>query len=337
MIRNFFTILLFLLCISINAQFTFVPSYTWNALNEPKTFSNKLQLSFVRAADGFPNYGTVMAGGGYTTTQDGATFQLYFPYNEALGGVAPKVRLGLYNNGGWSSWETFFTTANANRSDIDWKAKKLTVSDDITAEGRISLRASTAITGDVISLYGNRLDAIYMYGFGLEDGALYAKTPNSHRWYINKNADLGVSSKMELNNTMLYVADKIGIGTKDTKGYALAVAGKIVTEEVKVALRTSWPDYVFGKEYDLPTLEDVAIHIKQKGHLQNIPSAEEVSNVGINLGEMNSKLLQKIEELTLYIIYINKKVNALEVKDSKLSKDNEVLQAKIQNLESKLK
>lgn len=332
--RNFSTILLFLLCVSANAQFTFLPNYTWNAGNEPKTFSNKLQLSFVRSEDGFPNYGTVMAGGTYATTQDGSTFQLYFPYNATFGGVAPKVRLGLYNNGGWSNWETFFTTANANSIDIDWKAKKLTVSDDITAEGRISLRASSVMTGDVISLYGNRLGATNMYGFGLEDGALYAKTANFHRWYINKNADLGVSTKMELNNTMLYVADKIGIGTKDTKGYTLAVAGKIVTEEVKVALRTSWPDYVFEKEYDLPTLEDVAIHIKQKGHLQNIPSAEEVSNEGINLGEMNSRLLQKIEELTLYIIDINRKVNELELKDSKLFKDNEVLKAKIQNLEA---
>lgn len=140
----------------------------------------------------------------------------------------------------------------------------MTLSDDITTDGRITLRASKLSTGDMISLYGNRLNAVDMYGFGLENGALYAKTPNFHRWYIGKNSDLGVSTKMELSNTMLYVADNLGIGTKDTKGYALAVAGKIVSEEVKVALQTSWPDYVFKKEYNLPSLQEVETYIKKK-------------------------------------------------------------------------
>lgn len=307
-------IILILVTISVNAQFSFQPNYAWNALNEPKTFSKKLQLSFVRSDDGFPNYGTVISGGTYSTGQDGSVFQLYFPYGETLGGSVPKVRLGLYNNQGWGSWQTFFTSANANSTDVDWKAKKMTLSDDITTEGRISLRTSSLITGDVISLYGNRLNAVDMYGFGLENGALYAKTVNFHRWYIGKNSDLGISTKMELSNTMLYVADKIGIGTKDSKGYALAVAGKIVSEEVKVALQTSWPDYVFKKEYDLPTLSQVEAYIKKEGHLENIPSEEEVLTNGLNLGEMNAKLLQKIEELTLYSIQQQKEIEALKSK-----------------------
>lgn len=338
--KNYFSVLVFLVSISMNAQFSFEANYAWNALNEPKTFSKKLQLSFVRSEDGFPNYGTVISGGTYSTAQDGSVFQLYFPYGETLGGSVPKVRLGLYNNQGWGSWQTFFTSANANSADIDWKAKKMTLSDDITTEGRISLRASSLLTGDMISLYGNRLNAVDMYGFGIENGALYAKTPNFHRWYIGKNSDLGISTKMELSNTMLYVADKIGIGTKDTKLYALAVAGKIVSEEVKVALQTSWPDYVFKKEYDLPSLMDVEMYIKKEGHLKNIPSEEEVLKNGINLGEMNAKLLQKIEELTLYIIEQQKKNDQQNLEIELLKKENESfrnIMERLSLIEEKLK
>jgi hypothetical protein len=96
----------------------------------------------------------------------------------------------------------------------------------------------------------------------------------------------------------------IGIGTI-TPDSKLAVNGTIHSKEVKVDL-TGWPDYVFKKEYSLPTLEEVEKHIAEKGHLENIPSEEEVLKNGVNLGEMNAKLLQKIEELTLYMIEMKK-------------------------------
>ncbi len=114
----------------------------------------------------------------------------------------------------------------------------------------------------------------------------------------------------------------LGIGTTDTKGYKLAVAGKVVAEEVKVALRASWPDYVFEDIYKLPSLKEVENHIKEKGHLPSIPSSTEVEKDGIQLGEMNAKLLLKIEELTLYMIEQNKKTEQLQ-------KEVEILKKKI--------
>ncbi|MET3021357.1 hypothetical protein [Flavobacterium hydatis] len=96
----------------------------------------------------------------------------------------------------------------------------------------------------------------------------------------------------------------VGIGTS-TPDAKLAVNGTIHSKEVKVDL-FRWPDFVFKKEYNLPTLEEVEKHINTKGHLENIPSEEEALKNGINLGEMNAKLLQKIEELTLYMIEIKK-------------------------------
>lgn len=95
--------------------------------------------------------------------------------------------------------------------------------------------------------------------------------------------------------------------------------GKIVTKEVEVKANV-WADYVFKKDYKLRTLEEVEKHIEQKGHLPNIPSAKEVEKDGINLGEMDARLLEKIEELTLYSIEQNKKLKLQSEKVEKLEK-----------------
>lgn len=113
-------------------------------------------------------------------------------------------------------------------------------------------------------------------------------------------------------------------------GYKLAIAGKTITEEVKVQLQTNWPDYVFEKDYKLPTLTEVEQYINEKGHLKNIPSAKEVKdNGGIELGKMNAKLLEKIEELTLYTIEQEKEIKKL--KEAK--KENNELKERLIKLE----
>ncbi|MCX2680622.1 hypothetical protein OOZ15_11775 [Galbibacter sp. EGI 63066] len=116
---------------------------------------------------------------------------------------------------------------------------------------------------------------------------------------------------------------KIGMNTDHIpNGYVLAVGGKAIAEEVKVVLQTNWSDFVFEKDYDLPTLEEVEQHIKEKGHLKDVPSAKEVEENGIYLGEMDAKLLQKIEELMLYTIEQQKRIEKLEelVLESKKNK-----------------
>ncbi|UOY05177.1 tail fiber protein [Muricauda sp. SCSIO 64092] len=110
----------------------------------------------------------------------------------------------------------------------------------------------------------------------------------------------------------------VGIGTTapDAK---LAVNGDIHAKEVKVDL-VGWPDYVFDKNYELPSLEEVEAHIVEKGHLQDIPSAQEVMENGIQLGEMDAKLLQKIEELMLYTIKQQKEIQTLKAQNQDLQK-----------------
>jgi len=118
-----------------------------------------------------------------------------------------------------------------------------------------------------------------------------------------------------------YNSGKVGIGTVTIPtDYQLAVNGKIIATELKVQLQSQWPDYVFKEAYKLPTIEEVAKHIQEKGHLPNIPSAEEVKNNGIEVGEMNKLLLEKIEELTLYTLGQEEKLKSVKCVNKELLK-----------------
>jgi hypothetical protein len=105
----------------------------------------------------------------------------------------------------------------------------------------------------------------------------------------------------------------VAIGTTNIPdGYKLSVLGKIIAEGVKVEMQTNWPDYVFDDGYKLRSLQEVDRYIKEHHHLPEMPSATEIKNNGLDLGEMNAKLLQKIEELTLYQIELLKKLEQQE-------------------------
>ena len=122
----------------------------------------------------------------------------------------------------------------------------------------------------------------------------------------------------------------VGIGTlnPDSK---LTVKGTIHSEEVKVDLNVA-PDYVFEKyytgysalkdDYTMPTLQEVEAFTKENKHLPEVPSAQEIKDNGLKLGEMNAILLQKVEELTLYLIEQNKEIEKLKSKVDELSKKN---------------
>lgn len=126
-----------------------------------------------------------------------------------------------------------------------------------------------------------------------------------------------------------YFNGDVSIGTIDPKGYKLAVAGSMIAESIKVKLAATWPDYVFARDYTLEPLEETERHIKEKGHLPGIPSAEEVKTNGVDLGEMNAKLLQKIEELTLHLIDQNKLIQTQQKLIEQQQKSIETIQLKL--------
>ncbi len=127
--------------------------------------------------------------------------------------------------------------------------------------------------------------------------------------------------------------ERVGIGTLDPKE-RLSVNGKIRSQEVKVEV-ANWPDDVFAKGYELPSLQETEKQIKDLGHLPGIPSASEVKANGIDLGDMNARLLKKIEELTLYMIEMKKEneKQKLSIQDLKIS--NEQLITEVNSIKSK--
>jgi len=113
----------------------------------------------------------------------------------------------------------------------------------------------------------------------------------------------------------------VGIGTT-TPTEKLAVNGVIRAKEIKLEL-TNWPNYVFGDNYDLRSLNEVEKFIKTNKHLPGMPDQKQVGEEGVNLGEMNRKLLEKVEELTLHLISEQKARLAMEQKIASLQEDVE--------------
>jgi type 1 glutamine amidotransferase len=177
------------------------------------------------------------------------------------------------------------------------------------------------ITAERTKLYDNWLsqgtDLVFYTGSGST-----ANADNSvEKLRVKDNGNIGIgtsnpNAKLEVNGaTIIGGIPKNGSGTNLTAGtdYMLAVKGKVYCQEINVtpADNANWlPDYVFKEDYKLASLEEVENYIKQNGHLENVPSAEDVAKTGYKVGEMNATLLRKIEELTLYILDQEKRINA---------------------------
>jgi len=111
------------------------------------------------------------------------------------------------------------------------------------------------------------------------------------------------------------ITGNLRIGTTPTpSGYKLAVDGKMICTEVMVRLVGNWPDYVFSGNHRIPDLNEVENFIKKNQHLPGIPAARDIESNGLNIGEMQKKQMEKIEELTLYVIELKKEVEALKAK-----------------------
>ncbi len=105
----------------------------------------------------------------------------------------------------------------------------------------------------------------------------------------------------------------VSIGTTATAaGYMLNVGGKAICEELKVQLEGAWPDYVFDEKYKLTPLNELQKFVDTHNHLPNIPSAKDVKANGIEVGDMQRRMMEKIEELTLYILEMKKEMDVLK-------------------------
>jgi hypothetical protein len=204
---------------------------------------------------------------------------------------------------------------------------------------RMRIDRSTGNIGMGITLPQEKLDiggAIRMNGFSIYLGAdryhgigWYTSNFATTGPFLNKNIDgpvvfgyqggaLGSSQLVSGVNVrtiaLRWTADgsvSIG-GYLSNNPYKLAVNGMIGARSIKVETATVWADYVFNVDYKLRSLSELEVYVKLNKHLPNIPSASEVEKDGIDVAAMDAKLLEKIEELSLYIIEQNKRITELE-------------------------
>ena len=172
----------------------------------------------------------------------------------------------------------------------------------------------------------NSIDNLYLGVEGNYSPNIYLKKAETYTNIVQKS--VGLTFEIQGDPLMIlepYNGGKVKIGdvTAGWNGnYKLFVEKGILTEKVKVAIKGSsnWSDYVFEEDYKLNSLNKVEKYVKKNKHLPNVPSADEIVENGINLGEMDATLLRQIEELWLHTIELNREKENLEDTVEKLVK-----------------
>lgn len=187
-----------------------------------------------------------------------------------------------------------------------------------TPTNALEVNGTTVSTNLKISGLASSTQKVLTVGTGGQvsatDGSTFADNMGDHTatQNINLNGRKIVNGSASTNGLFVGTNGNVRIGAgSGNPSNALEVNGIVRTKEVLVEI-TGWSDFVFEKDYKLMSLAEVEQFVKQHGHLPDIPSANEVEENGIGLGEMNALLLQKIEEMTLHLIEMEKRIQELE-------------------------
>jgi hypothetical protein len=216
----------------------------------------------------------------------------------------------LSNGGGSFNLPTTSVTAGTN---VTVTGMGTATSPYVVSANDTSIYANNGIINQATTISGNRV----------------VDMNNSNIWFNTANST---------SNGKIYIGSNTAY-PNTTGNYKLFVEGGILTEKVKVALRSSanWADYVFAKDYKLMPLKEVEQYVLVNKHLPGIDSAEVLAQNGIDIAEMQSKQMEKIEELTLYIIDQDKKIEVQGKAIEKNNKEIEALKVLVQALIAKTK
>lgn len=290
------------------------------------------------------NYGYLSLGG--NTSLRGNGHESTFDGNVGIGTPTPAYKLDVNGTinassilingtpfaGGGSQWATsgsniyYNTSGNVGIGNTSPQSKlDLTVSN--LAGVNISGNSSTYVGSDInISRTSTGTGVGQAPALQFNDNAtlsrgLIQSSSGGIQFFYNSNNG-GWYERMRIDGS-----GNVGIGNTNPDA-KLTVSGQVHAQEVKVTVNAPGPDYVFEKDYALPSLDQIKVYIEENKHLPEVPSAKEMEKNGVQLGEMNMLLLKKIEELTLYAIEMNKMMN-------RINRENEELKSRIKKLEGK--
>jgi len=218
--------------------------------------------------------------------------------------AAGSAAIRSYRGSSWDTYMEFLTNSNISA------ANSPQVRMHISENGHVGIGTTNPSQKFVVS------------NNGAEGFEIYLDQPTSIVGLQSYNRSSNAYAKMQFDASQFaFMYGNVGIGTlnPDEK---LTVKGKIHTQEVRVDMSVplAVPDYVFAKDYNLKTLNEVEQYIKQNNHLPEIPSAKEIEKNGLMLAEMNMSLLKKIEELTLYMIELKKENDVMKNKQIEFEK-----------------
>ena len=239
----------------------------------------------------------------------------YSTFNDNLGNHTAEQNINLNGkkivNGTSGSGGIFVSTTGNVGINTELPQQKLHVKDGNILISRLSNRPPGSTNGSL--LFGDTITTAHPFGrWGIEyldqdgvRGLNFWKTSDNIGGPLNYVLFLCSEEDASLKGN-------VGIGT-GTPTEKLTVNGKVLAREVIVSndIRT-WPDYVFAPGYEMMSLTELEAYVNEHHHLPDVPSAEEVEEQGIGLGEMNAILLQKVEEMTLRMIEMEKRIQELE-------------------------
>jgi hypothetical protein len=212
--------------------------------------------------------------------------------NVGIGTITPKARLGVgpsFNNSAFSP--VFCTNASTLPS----------------AAGSELVLASIGFNSDNESALGIRARRV-------SSGSDWTTSA------ISLSMDVDNTSRAGWGSIWIHANGTIGINTTTVPTHTLTINGQVKAKGY-ATVTGSWSDHIFSKDYKLPTLNEVEQHIAEKGHLPGIPSEKEALENGVELGDMQVRLLAQIEQLTLHMIAHQKAIEALKQENASLKRE----------------